>query len=142
MTAEILLRKALAKACEQRGTQAEISKAFEVHTSTVKRWIDGGEIPPPMLKLLDFYFFGTVPPRIANPSTDPQAVLDFDEAEWAIIGSLARREGILEAQWIASRVRDYIAFLEASATGKAPLSSLPSAAVSSPASAASTPARA
>lgn len=81
-------------------------------------------------KLLDFYFFGTIPPRITNTSTDPQAVLDFDEGEWAIIGSLARREGISEAQWIAARVRDYLAFLEAAATGKVPLSSLPSASAS------------
>ena len=102
--------------------QAEMAKAFEVHPSTVKRWLEGGEIPPPMLKLLDFYFFGTIPPRVSNSCSDPHGVLDFDEAEWAIIGNLARREGVTEAQWIAGRIRAYLAWQ----SGNGALQSLPS----------------
>ena len=121
MNTETRIRQALTEAASERGTQAELAKAFEISPSTVKRWVDGGEIPPPMLKLLDFYFFGTIPPRIANTITDPEAVLEFDESEWAIIGNLARREGVTQGQWIAGRIRSYLAWQ----AGKAPLQSLP-----------------
>lgn len=112
MTDESTIRQALVESCQERGVQAEIAKAFEVHPSTVKRWIDGGDIPLPMLKLLDFYFFGTIPPRISTAIADPKTVLDFDEAEYRIIGTLARREGITEEQWIVGRIRSYLAFVE------------------------------
>lgn len=120
MNTEKRIRQALAEAAGERGSQAELAKSFEISPSTVTRWVDGGEIPPPMLKLLDFYFFGVVPPRGAN-STDPRTVLDFDEAEWLCLNNLARREGVTVEQWIVGRIRSYLAWSE----GKAPLQALP-----------------
>lgn len=116
VTDETTIRNKLAEACSQRGVQAEIAKAFEVHPSTVKRWLEGSEIPPPMLKLLDWYFFGKVPPRLEGQAIiDMRNVLCFDEAEWRIIGHIARRQGITEQQWIVARIRDYLSNLEAAA---------------------------
>ena len=111
MNSETTIREALATACKQRGKQAEISKTFDVHTSTVKRWVDGGEIPPPILKLLDWFLFGVVPPRL-KPLANLATVLEFDADEWAIIGAAARREGTTEARWIAGRIRSYLRFRE------------------------------
>jgi transcriptional regulator with XRE-family HTH domain len=63
-------------------------------------------------KLLDWYFFGTVPDRIYSSTIDLAKVLEFDEGEWLIIGHIARRQGISEAEWIARRIKDYLAILE------------------------------
>ena len=111
MTTEQKIRDALSSALKTRGKQAEISKALNVHPSTVKRWAEGSEITPPVVTLLDWYFFGTVPHRIA--SIHPSAsTLNFDEGEWAVIGALARREGVTEAAWIAARIRSYLAYVD------------------------------
>lgn len=72
-------------------------------------------------KLLDWYFFGSVPPRITATQTDLSKVLDFDEAEWKIIGHIARRQGLNESEWIAQRIRDYLAVLDLEA-GNSPAS--------------------
>lgn len=121
MTEETIIRQTLIESCSQRGVQAEIARAFDVAQSTVKRWIEGGDIPPPMLKLLDWYFFGTVPPRIEGQSIiDMRNVLNFDEAEWRIIGHIARRQGITEREWIVSRVWDYLSNLEAASAFSGP----------------------
>jgi transcriptional regulator with XRE-family HTH domain len=71
-------------------------------------------------KLLDWYFFGTSPARIHASTIDLSRMLEFDEAEWLIIGHIARRRGLTEAEWIASRIRDYLAILD-----ETPLSALP-----------------
>lgn len=103
VTEEATIRETLAAACEQRGVQAEISKAFDVHPSTVKRWVEGGEIPPPMLKLLDWYFFGTVPPRL-NGTFNLRGSLEFTEDEWRIIGLMAARAGQSHAAFIRTTI--------------------------------------
>ena len=104
MNTDSAIHQALVTACKQRGKQAEISKTLNVHSSTVKRWAETGEIPPPALKLLDWFLFGVVPPRL-NPLTSLTNVLEFDADEWAIIGAAARREGTTEANWIAGQIR-------------------------------------
>lgn len=111
MTPEIKIREALATALLTRGKQAEISKALNVHPSTVKRWSEGAEMNPPVVTLLDWYFFGTVPPKLTK-LPDHRHTLDFDEGEWAVIGALARREGVSEAVWITSRIRSYLAYVQ------------------------------
>lgn len=63
-------------------------------------------------KLLDWHFFGTVPSRIGATHIDLSHMLEFDEGEWRIIGHIARRQGITEAEWITRRIRDYLAILE------------------------------
>ena len=104
------VRSALAAALQKRGRQAEISATFNVHPSTVRRWAEGGDLTAPVVALLDWYFFGVVPPKIQR-GFDARTVLEFSAAEWAVIGALARRSGVTEAEWIASRVRDYLAML-------------------------------
>lgn len=119
MNTEETIRKALISECQQRGKQAEISKTLDVHPSTVKRWIDGGEIPAPLLKLLNWYLFGEVPASLKR-ITDLKAVLDFDADEWALIGAASRREGVCEADWIAGRIRCYIRFKSADSGERVP----------------------
>lgn len=60
-------------------------------------------------KILDWYFFGIVPPRLTT-AAGLAGILDFDPAEWAIIGILSRRAGQTEAQWIASQIRAYLVY--------------------------------
>lgn len=64
-------------------------------------------------KLLDWFFFGTVPERIHGSTIDLSRMLEFDEVEWRIIGHIARRQGLTEAEWIAARIRDYLAIMDA-----------------------------
>jgi DNA-binding MarR family transcriptional regulator len=110
VSTESKIRAALSEALKTRGKQAEISKALDVHPSTVKRWADGAEITPPVVTLLDWYFFGVLPAKIAR-MWDHRTTLDFDEGEWEVIGALARREGVTEASWIAGRIRSYLAYV-------------------------------
>lgn len=112
MTDESSIRKSLNDACAQRGIQAEIAKSFDVHPSTVKRWLEGGDIPSPMLKLLDLYFFGTIPFEIAHEKS-LHGVLDFTPDQWRVIEILARRESTTSGKWISNKIRAYLAFDEA-----------------------------
>jgi hypothetical protein len=91
VTDETTIRQRLIEACSERGVQAEIAKCFSIHPSTVKRWLEGGDIPPPMLKLLDWYFFGTLPPSLVK-RMDVRGTLDLSADEWAILVALAKSQ--------------------------------------------------
>lgn len=61
-------------------------------------------------RLLDWYFFGILPPKIITSASDLRGVLEFDEAEWKAVSLMAARDGKKSpGEWIASRIRDYIA---------------------------------
>lgn len=61
-------------------------------------------------RLLDWYFFGTLPPKIVTSGVNLRGALEFDEAEWRMIAIMAARDGNRKpSEWIASRIRDYIA---------------------------------
>jgi hypothetical protein len=107
VTEEITMRQKLAEVCARRGEKASIAKAFNVHPSTVARWLEGGEIPPPMLRLLDWYLFGIVPPRLPA-AVGLRGTLEFDEAEWRIVRILAQRAGHTPEKWIASTIRTHV----------------------------------
>lgn len=113
VTEESHTREVLTEACKARGKAAEIAAAFEVSPSTVKRWLDGGEIPPPMVKLLRLYLLGEIPFEMVHPKQDLSSVLRFTAGEWTIIETLARRAGVTSAEWIADQVREYLRFLDA-----------------------------
>lgn len=108
MTTEEIIRAKLAETCAQRGGQSEIAKAFEVHPSTVKRWAEGGDIPPPTLKLLNLYFFEIIPFDIVSENL-LNSVLSFTEHQWRVICILAKRQGQSPGEWIASQIRAYLA---------------------------------
>lgn len=57
--------------------------------------------------LLDWYFFGHLPPRLAN-SLDLPDVLEFTDDEWRIVRILAARAGQTPEQWIASTIRVHL----------------------------------
>jgi transcriptional regulator with XRE-family HTH domain len=58
-------------------------------------------------KLLDWYFFGTVPAHI-TAAINLSHMLEFEEWEWRIIGLIARRQGLTEAEWIVRHIREYL----------------------------------
>ncbi len=109
MQSETNIRTALAAALEKRGEQGKIAKCLNVHSTTIKRWSEGETIPDPMQKLLVWYLFGEAPPSMMH-KFNLQDALVFDDVEWRIIGHMARREGITEAQWITTRIRSYLAY--------------------------------
>jgi hypothetical protein len=107
VTDEIQIRRKLTVVCEERGGKAAIAKAFNIHPSTVARWQEGGEIPAPMLRLLDWYLFGVAPPRLA-PALGLQRTLEFTEAEWRIVNILGERAGQTPEKWIAGTIRFHL----------------------------------
>lgn len=109
MTTEAAIREALAKASENHGEISKIARDLDIRPSTVSRWISGNEIPSPMLKLLDLYFFGTIPFEIANEKAI-HGCLDFTTDQWRVIEILARRESTSAGKWIASQIRAYLAY--------------------------------
>lgn len=111
MTEESKIREVLISACETRGKMAEIAAAFEVSPSTVKRWIEGGEIPPPMVKLLRLYLLGEIPFGLVHPRKEElSSILEFEPDEWRIIEILATRAGQTPGQWIRSQILAYLAY--------------------------------
>jgi transcriptional regulator with XRE-family HTH domain len=65
--------------------------------------------------LLDWYFFGTIPPRMPSGAISTKGVLEFSEAEWRIINIFANRAGQTPGKWIASQIRAHL--VEASRLG-------------------------
>ncbi len=59
-------------------------------------------------KLLDWYFFGTLPPSVVA-TLDLQGVLEFTDDEWHIIGMMARAAGQSEAKWIRESILSFVA---------------------------------
>jgi DNA-binding MarR family transcriptional regulator len=107
---EIDIRQQLQTAGKER-KGSKIAAALKIAPSTVKRWIDGGDIPPPMLTLLDLYFFGTIPFEIANQKA-LHGVLDFTTDQWRVIEVLARREAKTPGKWIADQIRGFLSYDE------------------------------
>jgi transcriptional regulator with XRE-family HTH domain len=54
--------------------------------------------------LLDWYFFGILPPRIATTAT-LQGCLEFTDQEWHVLGRMAARVGQTQAQFITGTIR-------------------------------------
>ena len=108
MTDEQHIREALKTASQNRGEISRIAKALSISPSTVTRWIAAGEIPPPMLKLLNLYLFDKMPFDIAGEKVLP-SVLDFTEDQWKVICILAGRQGISPGKWIANQIRTILA---------------------------------
>jgi transcriptional regulator with XRE-family HTH domain len=106
VTDETLIRAELKKAGEIRGKASQIATAMGVSPSTVTRWNDGGEIPPPMILLLNLYFFGIIPFEIVNEKPLAlQHILDFTEDQFRVITILATRQSTTPAKWIADKIR-------------------------------------
>jgi len=61
-------------------------------------------------RLLDLYFFGTIPPGTVRQPGDLGNTLDFTTDEWRVIEILARRAGQTPPEWIRTKVLDYLAF--------------------------------
>lgn len=108
MTEEQNIREALKTAAQNRGDISRIAKALSIAPSTVTRWVAGNEIPPPMIKLLNLYFFDKMPFDITGESLLP-SMLDFTEDQWKVICILAGRQGISPGKWIANQIRTILA---------------------------------
>lgn len=111
VTDEQQIRQELLKASNNRGEISKIAKALGISPSTVTRWIPNGIIPPPMLKLLNLYFFEVMPFDIAGEKL-LNSVLDFTEDQYRVICILATRRSATPAKWIADQIRSFLAFDE------------------------------
>jgi len=91
--------------------QDDVAKLLGIAQTAVSKIENGSRaLSDSEKKLLDWYFFGIVPPRVASITPDLKGVLEFDDAEWRMIGIMANRDGNkTPGQWIASRIRDHIA---------------------------------
>lgn len=91
-------------------SQEEVAKILGLEKHNISK-IETGKraLSESEKKLLDWYFFGTMPPRIVGSSEDLCGTLEFDEAEWKIITILATKEGNkTPARWIADRIIGYL----------------------------------
>jgi transcriptional regulator with XRE-family HTH domain len=98
---------------ERRLNQEDIADILGITQTAVSKIESGARtLGSSEKKLLDWHFFRIIPFRIHTSGADPKNLLDFDEAEYRIIGRLARREGITEEEWIVSRIRSYLEYLK------------------------------
>lgn len=85
-----------------------LQKSNVSHIETGRRALSSSE-----KQILDWYFFGKVPPRILSASLDLQGVLEFSEMEWRLVTIMATRDGLQPGKWIASQIRTILAFRNA-----------------------------
>lgn len=111
MSDESSIRRELEKAATNHGEISKIARDLEINPSTVSRWASGNDIPSPMLKLLDLYFFGTIPFEISHERPS-HGTMDFTEDQWRVIEILSRRESTTPGKWIANKIRAYLAYNE------------------------------
>jgi transcriptional regulator with XRE-family HTH domain len=104
---------------EKGRNQEEIAQMLGITQTAVSK-IEGGTrgLSTTEKAVLDWYFFGTMPARLANPQ-ELRGVLEFEEEEWAIIGALAGRVGQTHQQWIRSAVLNIVYGNAAQHEGKA-----------------------
>lgn len=58
-------------------------------------------------KILDWYFFGTIPERLTSGILSAD-MLDFTATEWNVISSIARRIGVSPSKWIVDQIRGWL----------------------------------
>jgi len=93
--------------------QSQIADDIGVTRATMGRWAKGErKISNPDAKLLRLYFYGEIPFEDIRPTQDLPNVLKFSPKEWDIINILALRSGRESGEWIASQIREYLAFRE------------------------------
>lgn len=114
-------------------TQKQVADILGVPLNAVSKIELGNrELTSAEKKLLDLFFFGRLPEGVIRSSDDLGHALDFTEQEWKIVEVLALRAGQTAAEWIRTKILDYLAFSpEAKAVG-ANLASLPLAAEEPP----------
>lgn len=104
---------------EKEMTQSDVAAVLGLEKHNISKIETGTRgLSDAEKKILDWYFFGTVPARIHGSTIDLSRMLEFDEVEWRIIGHIARRQGLAESEWIAARIRDYLALIDAPAAEK------------------------
>ena len=97
--------------------QAQIAKVLGISGNAVSK-IELGlrDLTAAEKKILDLYFFGKLPDGILRPSEEIGHTLDLTEQEWQIIEILALRAGQTPAQWIRTKILDYLAYSAESRT--------------------------
>jgi transcriptional regulator with XRE-family HTH domain len=97
-------------------TQDEIADLLGLQKSNVSNIENGRRtLSETEKQLLDWYFFGTIPPRMPSSALSAKGVLEFSETEWRIINIFANRAGQTPGKWIASQIRAHL--VEASRLG-------------------------
>lgn len=110
-------------------TQKAIAELLGIPETAVSH-IEKGKrsLAPAEKQLLDLFFFGRLPEGVIRQSEDLGKTLDFTEQEWKIVEVLARRHGQSPAEWIRSKILDYLAFAPESGVYRPTLQPLPLAA--------------
>lgn len=88
--------------------QDDISEMLGIPRNAVSK-IEGGSrsLSAAEKTVLDWYFFGTMPPRLANPE-NLKGILEFSPEEWEIIGLMAKRAGQTHEAWIRTAVLNIV----------------------------------
>lgn len=110
MSLEEQTRTLLCEELLNRGAQTRIAEDLGVSATTVMRWKEGGEIPPPMIKLLRLRLLGEIPFGAVHNQADMESLLEFHPEEWRVIEILAKRAGQETGAWIRSQILSYLAF--------------------------------
>jgi transcriptional regulator with XRE-family HTH domain len=96
--------------------QDEVAEIIGVPRNAVSKIETGTRALSPSEKaILDWHFFGTMPPSL-TATLDLQGVLEFTDDEWHIIGVMSRRAGQTPAAWIRESILSYMALRGQSST--------------------------
>jgi len=88
--------------------QAEVAELLGIQKNAISK-IEGGtrSLTEAEKHLLDWYFFGKVPPRLVA-SLDLRGYLEFTPDEWNVLGILATRRGQSHNQFIKATILSII----------------------------------
>lgn len=90
--------------------QEEVGELLGIPRNAVSK-IEGGvrTLSDSEKHLLDWYFFGKLPPRLSNP-LDLKGCLEFTDGEWNLVTRMALRDGLTPGKFIADKIRTYLAY--------------------------------
>jgi transcriptional regulator with XRE-family HTH domain len=86
-------------------TQFDVADILGIAKSAVSK-VESGErhLSLPESTLLEWLFFGVVPPRVGSSGLNLQSAIGLSDSEWRVVETIAKADGLTPAAWVGRRI--------------------------------------
>ena len=86
-------------------TQSEVAEVLGVPQNAISK-VEAGErhLSLPESTLLEWLFFGVVPPRVGSSGLNLQSAIGLSDSEWRVVETIAKADGLTPAAWVGRRI--------------------------------------